>query len=109
MQSPYPQDKIYDEDWVPYVLKDWNHYILTNEGINITGISHKHLTSSIGVQMNQTYPYNFYGDIYGLDLNFTVFWDGHDFTYLIDPNMTTVLHTVEYVGYGFTIHLNLGK
>lgn len=55
------QDKIYDERWEQYRLKDWNHYTLVDERINVTGITRYHYSYSYSIGINQTYPYDYTG------------------------------------------------
>ena len=41
--------------------------------------------------------------------NFTVTWDGHNYTYRTVPNITYTLETDQFEYYGFTVHMTLGR
>jgi hypothetical protein len=55
-----PQNKIYDAGWEPYRLGDWVHYTLRNAGLNLTGVTYYHYGAWYSIDMNNSYPYNFY-------------------------------------------------
>ena len=104
------RDKIYDDEWIQYQMLDFNHYRFVAEGCNVTGITTKHYNVVHDIHRNQTFPYNLYGDLEGVDRNFTVSWTDvpHNFTYQIDANITYSTIVKDMQGYGFTVHIDIG-